>query len=264
MKILSYNVYGVKNTNYPIPNWEVRQENIKRILNELLKDNEIKVCCFQEVNKNNMENLNEILESNNFKMLDKFPMKTQSIKQYNILAIKNGENIKLNYTYCIPHGKDKEYKKYEEQVIDYNMSDYRTTVFVNFEYNERIYLIGSIHTDYISTEGKIKGTVKTLNYMDTIEADYKMVVGDMNMVCHMSEVYNILKQNNNYITLSRNSKFNISDNSWQGYGTQEQVNVDFAFIEKGKKDCFEYERIKQNNMMDEGSDHRPVLITIKE
>ena len=128
-----------------------KAKNIKRILNELLKDNEIKVCCFQEVNKNNMENLNEILESNNFKMLDKFPMKTQSIKQYN-----------------------------------------------------------------------------------------------------------------NYITLSRNSKFNMSDNSWQGYGTQEQVNVDFAFIEKGKKDCFEYEIIKQNNMMDEGSDHRSVLITIKE
>ena len=51
MKVLSYNIYGVKDTKYPIPKWEIRQENIKRILNYLLKDIEIKVCCFQEVNK---------------------------------------------------------------------------------------------------------------------------------------------------------------------------------------------------------------------
>lgn len=28
MKILSYNLYGVKNTNYPILNWKDRQKNI--------------------------------------------------------------------------------------------------------------------------------------------------------------------------------------------------------------------------------------------
>lgn len=262
MKVLSYNIYGVKDTNYPIPKWENRQENIKKILNNLLQDEEIKVCCFQEVNENNMSLLSEILESNNFKILKKFPMKTESIAQHNITAIKNDENLKISYTYCMPHGKDEEYQEYEEQIIDYNMSDYRTTVFVNFEYMNECYLIGNIHTDYISTEGKIKGTVKTLNYMDSIDAKYKMVVGDMNMVCHMSEVYNILKQNSNYITLSRNKNFNISDNSWHGYGTKEQVNVDFAFIEKTKKENFEYEIIKQENMMDEGSDHRPVIITI--
>ena len=33
MKILSYNIYGVKDTKYPIPKWEIRQENIKKILN---------------------------------------------------------------------------------------------------------------------------------------------------------------------------------------------------------------------------------------
>ena len=54
MKVLSYNIYGVKNTTAPTPKWEVRQENIKRILNNILKDNEIKVCCFQEVNENNI------------------------------------------------------------------------------------------------------------------------------------------------------------------------------------------------------------------
>lgn len=131
-----------------------------------------------------------------------------------------------------------------------------------FEYNNKKYLIGNIHTDYISTEGKIKGTVKSLNYMDTINCDYKFIVGDMNMVCHMSEVYNILKQNNNYTTLSRSREFNILDNSWQGYGTKEQVNVDFAFIEKSKMNDYEYQIIKQADMKNEGSDHRPIIITI--
>ena len=100
----------------------------------------------------------------------------------------------------------------------------------------KTYLIGDIHTDYISTDGKIMGTIKSLNYMDETDADYKMIVGDMNMVSHMSEVYNILKAKSNYITISRSGEFNISDNSWQGYGTKEQVNVDFAFVEKIKKD----------------------------
>ena len=58
MRILSYNIYGVKETNSPIPIWETRQKNIKRILDTLLKDDEIKVCCFQEVNENNMNALN--------------------------------------------------------------------------------------------------------------------------------------------------------------------------------------------------------------
>ena len=231
-----------------------KAKNIKRILNNLLKDIEIKVCCFQEVNENNIESLHEILNHNNFKMLEKFPMKTESYNQYNIVAIRNEDSIKVNFVYCLPHGKDIEYKKVEEQKIDYNMSDYRTTVFVNFEYNNKNYL----------TNGKIKGTVKSLNYMDTIKCDYKLIIGDMNMVSHMSEVYNILKQNNNYTTISRNNIFHISDNSWQGYGTKEQVNVDFAFIEKKMIKNYNYEIIKQDNMMNEGSDHRPVVLTIKE
>lgn len=262
MKVLSYNIYGVKDTEYPIPKWEIRQENIKRILNHLLQDIEIKVCCFQEVNKNNIDLLEEILENNKFKILEKFPMKTKTYNQYNIVAIRNEEGLNLNEVYCLLHGKDLEFKKIENQIIDYNMSDYRTTVFVNFEYNNKKYLIGNIYTDYISTEGKIKGTVKSLNYMDTINCDYKFIVGDMNMVCHMSEVYNILKQNNNYTTLSRSREFNILDNSWQGYGTKEQVNVDFAFIEKSKMNDYEYQIIKQTDMKDEGSDHRPIIITI--
>lgn len=263
MKILSYNIYGVKDTKYPIPKWMVRQKNLRIILNELLKDSQIKLCCFQEVNHNNIDMLREILIDNNFTMLEKFAMKTEKHNQYNIVAIRNEKSINLIDVHCLPHGKDTEYQKIEEQIIDYNMSDYRTTVFAKFEYNNKTYLVGNIHTDYISTEGKIKGTVKSLEYMDSIKCDYKLVIGDMNMVSHMSEVYNILKQKDNYTTISRSKNFSILDNSWHGYGTMEQVNVDFSFIEKNMKEKYDYEIIKQDDMMHEGSDHRPIILTIK-
>lgn len=263
MKILSYNIYGVKDTKNPIPKWNERQKNIEKILNKKLEDSDIKVCCFQEVNQSNMNLLEDILIKNNFKVLEKFPMRTQLYNQYNIIAIKNDENIFIKGVYCLPHGKDLEYKNIDEQMIDYNMSDYRTTVFVYFKYNNKKYLIGNIHTDYISTKGKIKGVVKSLNYMDDIDADYKIVLGDMNMVSHMSEVYNILKQNSNYTTLSRSKNFNVNDNSWHGYGREEQVNVDFAFVEKNMIKSYDYKIIKQENMMLEGSDHRPIVISIK-
>ena len=260
MKILSYNVFGIKNTEYRIPSWKERQNNLYINLSNTLKDEDIKILCFQEVNKNNIKLIERIISENNFKCLKKFPMITESIYQYNIVAVKN--DIEVNNVYCLPHGKDIEYKDVNDQTIDYEMSDYRTTVFVEFNYNNKKYLIGNIHTDYISSEGKIKGCVKSLNYMDNTHADYKFVVGDMNMVSHMSEVYNILKQENNYITLSRSRNFDITDNSWHGYGTMEQVNVDFAFIEKIKKDCYDYKIIKQYDMMKEGSDHRPIIIEI--
>ena len=261
LKVLSYNLYGIKETTKPTPVWKIRQKNIERILNDLLIDSNIKLCCFQEVNENNIDFLNKILIRNNFKMLDKFPMKSKTLNIYNILAIRN-DIFFVNKVYCIPHSSDEEYKNIEEQIIDYNMSDYRTTVFVNFNYENKSYLIGNIHTDYISTEGKINGVLKSLNYMDGIDVDYKMLVGDMNMVSHMSEVYKILSQNDNYVTLSRSKKFDISDNSYHGYGTQEQINVDFAFIYKYNSNKYEYQIIKQKNMFDEGSDHRPIIITI--
>lgn len=262
MKILSYNLYGFKNTNKSIPKFEVRQKNIERILNKILIDKDIKVCCFQEVNKNNINLLEKILNNNNFKMLDKFPMKSKTFIQYNIIAIRNEFDLNINFIYCLPHSKDMEYKNIDKQIIDYDMSQYRTTVFVSINYKNINYLIGNIHVDHISIDGKINGTIKSLNYMDKFNYEYKILIGDMNMISHMSEVYNILKQNNNYITLSRNKKFNITDNSWHGYGIKEQVNIDYAFIEKNKKYNYEYEIIKQNNLLYEGSDHRPIIITI--
>lgn len=264
MKVLSYNIYGVKNTSNGIPIWEIRQQNLEKTLNEILLDSEIKVACFQEVNAHNIDMLESILKSYNFECQKKFPMKTQSLEQYNIVAVKKEDGLTVNGIICIPHGSDLEYKEQVNQVIDYGMSDYRTTVFVNIDFKNKTYLIGNTHTDYISTEGKIKGIKKSLNFMNDIDADYKLLMGDMNMVCHMSEVYQILKENNNYMTLSRGSQFDVTDNSWHGYGLQEQVNVDFAFIEKEKRECYDYHIIKQQNMTDEGSDHRPIIISVIE
>jgi endonuclease/exonuclease/phosphatase family metal-dependent hydrolase len=255
---MSYNIYGVKDVEPFIPSFEERQKNIERILNKELADHEIKVCCFQEVNRNNLKLLENILINNHFKILEKFPMKTQLDDQYNIIAIRNESSVVIQFVSCLPHGNDTEYQNIDHQIIDYGMSDYRTTVFVCFIYQNKKYLIGNIHTDYISTEGKVRGVVKTLNYMDSIEAEYKVVVGDMNMVSHMSEVYNILKQNDNFTVLSRSKNFNVSDNSWHGYGLKEQVNVDFAFIEKNIVNLCDYEIVKQKNIKEEGSDHRPI------
>lgn len=46
MKVLSYNIYGVKNTSNDIPMWEIRQQNLQKILNEVLEDSEIKSRMF--------------------------------------------------------------------------------------------------------------------------------------------------------------------------------------------------------------------------
>ena len=262
MKILSYNTFGFTGTMSPIPNWEVRKRNVEKILNQELKDEEVMLCCFQEVTQNNIDFLNDILEHNGFEMLEKFPMITQSIHQYNIVAIKKSEKIRLNFVHCVPHGKDEEYQSLSNQKIDYGMTDYRTSVFVSFIYHNCSYLIGNTHTDCSSIKGKIKGIIKSLNYMDSVKSDFKVLIGDMNMVSHMSEVHYILNQKHNYTTLSRNEKFQVEDNSWHGYGTMEQVNIDFAFVESEKISSYDYEIIKQANMMNEGSDHRPIIITI--
>ncbi len=263
MKILSYNIYGKKDVELPTPNWEIRQENLYHNINTILQDEEIKVLCFQEVNENNMELVNKICKENNFTITQKFPMRTRTIYQYNIIGIRNDNKIEIKYVHCIPHGKDETYKTVENQIIDYGMSDYRTTVFVELEYKQKTYLIGNVHTDYKSAEGIIKGMVKSLTYMDNSNADYKLVIGDMNMVSHMNEARTILKQKENYSIISKNKKDNIVDNSYHGYGINESVNVDFAFVEKLKENDYEYQIIKQKDIFKEGSDHRPIILTVK-
>ena len=263
MKILSYNVYGKKDVDELIPSWNTRIENLYKIINDILKDDDIKVICFQEVNENNMELITKICNENDFKILEKFAMRTRTIYQYNIIGVKNNVGIDIKNVYCLPHGEDNEYQNVEDQIIYYGMSDYRTTVFTKLEYNGKIYLIGNIHTDYKSAEGIIKGTVKSLDYMDTIDADYKLIIGDMNMVSHMSEAREILRQKTNYIIISKNKKKKLTENSYHGYGINESVNVDFAFVEKSKEEKYDYEIIKQDDILNEGSDHRPIILTIE-
>lgn len=264
MKILSYNVYGKKDVDELIPSWNTRIANLEKTINNILKDDDIKVLCFQEVNENNMDFITKICKENNFKILEKFPMRTRTIYQYNIIGIKNNSEIDIKNVHCLPHGEDYEYQKIENQIIYYGMSDYRTTLFTKLEYKGKIYLIGNIHTDYKSAEGIIKGAVKSLDYMDTIDANYKLIIGDMNMVSHMNEAREILRQKNNYVIISKNKERKLIENSYHGYGLNESVNVDFAFVEKSMEEKYDYKIIKQDDMLNEGSDHRPIILTIKE
>lgn len=60
MKVLSYNIFGTKEIKKPIPEWDIRQENLYHNLNKILKDENIKILCFQEVNKNNINLLEKM------------------------------------------------------------------------------------------------------------------------------------------------------------------------------------------------------------
>ena len=259
MKVLSYNIFCVKEDSRKLP-WDLRQKNLRRILNEILADEDIKVCCFQEVNKLNLTNLQDILSTKGFVIPKKFAMKTDDLPQYNIVAVK--KNIKVKNVFCLPHGKDKEYKPLKEQAIDYEMSDYRTTIFVEFEYNNKTYCVGNIHTDYISIEGKIRGSIKSLDYLDKNKSDYKFVVGDMNMVPNMAEAWTVFKYKDNYRIIDGANKFNAF--SYHGYKTECNVNADWAFVPKATSKHYKYSIIKQKSLALEGSDHRPILIEIKD
>lgn len=259
MKILSYNLYGSKNTKYPIPIWEERQKNLDINLSNILKDEDIKVLCFQEVNENNIDLVQKICINNNFVILEKYAMRTRTILQYNIIAIKN--YIKVENITCIPHGTDDTYANVNKQIIDYGMSDYRTTVFVEFNYNNQKYIIGNVHTDHLSPEGRIKGLNKSLKFLNYTKSDYKIIVGDMNMELDCDEVSEILKNNSEYVILRQNSDYNTKY-SYHGYNQNGPYNVDFAIIENNKKECYDYKIIEQEDMMKEGSDHRPIIIAI--
>ena len=99
--------------------------------------------------------------------------------------------------------------------------------------------------------------------MDTIDADYKLIIGDMNMVSHMNEAREILQQKTNYTIISKNKERKVVENSYPGYGLNESVNVDFAFVERSMEEKYDYKIIKQDDMLNEGSDHRPIILTIK-
>ena len=263
MKILSYNLYGKKETNLAIPDFDTRIKNLTTIINNIIKEDKIDVMCFQEVNDNNLKFVEEISNNNGYIVVNKFPMRTRTINQYNIIAIKKSADLKMNNIICIPHGKDEKYKSINNQVIDYGMSDYRTTVCADINYKNKKYLISNVHTDHLSLEGRIKGLNKSLKVMESINCDYRIIVGDMNMEMDSDDAIEVLKQNPNY-TILKNKSNNIVRHSYHGYNLNGPYNVDFAFIEKSKINCYNYKIIRQDDIMKEGSDHRPIIIEIDE
>lgn len=268
LKVMSYNLYGVKDTGSEVPSWDTRQKLLKSGIESLLKgDNSIKVAMFQEVNEHNIKMLEEAMRTCGFILLKRFPMITkEGLLQYNIIAIREDMQESLLGVFCLPHGAGKPYVPVEQQVIDFGMSDYRTTVFVHLSLNGKNYVFGNIHTDYISTQGKKHGTWKSLNYLRNTKCDYGFLLGDMNMVSHMAECYEILKDNADFMALSKPMGRQKVDtelvNSYHGYGLNEEVNVDFAFIQSNKAELYDYEVIKHSKRKLEGSDHRPVIVTI--
>lgn len=259
MKILSYNVFGKKESKDKIPDWSIRVKNLMQTINDILKDDDIKILCFQEVNENNMDFITEVCNQNNFDIIEKFPMKTRTIYQYNIIGVRNKSGISIKKIYCLPHGEDTIYQPVEKQIISYGMSDYRTTLFIEFDYDNLTYLIGNIHTDYKSTEGIIKGVTKSLDYMDKIKSNYKIIVGDMNMSDDSDILKQIIKLKPNYSIISNS---NNPDKSYHAYGNRQGLNIDFAFVGNDIKSNISYNLIKQASISLEGSDHRPVILDI--
>lgn len=183
-------------------------------------------------------------------------------RQYNIIAVRKDLADNIIRATCLPHGKDKRYKFFDKQKISYGMSDYRTTLFLTLDVGNNRYVIGNTHTDNISIEGKVKGILKSLEYMDKQLYTRAVLLGDMNMVPHMAECHTILSHNNNYTALSKDPGNVVPVNSYHGYGINESVNVDFAFVPKETSYNYHWKCYPAMSIEKEGSDHCSVIITV--
>ena len=269
MHLLSYNLYGVLNSNITdAPSWHDRLCILQKHIPYLLDKYDIDVAFFQEVNEYNMDMLKGAI--NGYYMLKLFPMTTnEGGLQYNVTVIKNSLKEAVTQVNCEPHGFDSDYLPPEKQRIDYGMSDYRTTVFTHLCLNNKKYILGNTHTDYISVEGKILGIRKSLDYIknrkhEKGDFDFALVFGDMNMVAHMAEVHQILRNRPDFTTCHISKVNGICLNSYHGYGSQESVNVDFAFVPSINSAQYKWECIVNGDGRDDGSDHYPVMLTIND
>lgn len=194
MKICSYNLYGVVNTPEGIPEFQTRLNLLKHKITILMEMTDI--FFFQEVNEHNMDMINKLFRDKPFFIYGKrYPMTTdENTLQYNLIVIKDWLLPYLINVTCLPHGNDVKYMPPEKQIRDYGMSDYRTSLFLHLKINEKTYVLGNTHTDYISIDGKINGVCKSLSYLETYRYDYALLLGDMNMVPHMAECYTILRE----------------------------------------------------------------------
>ena len=256
MKVLSYNVYGVRKLTKKIPSFKHRRKNLKRILNTILTEEKIDVICMQEVNLFNEGFIIFILDRLGYKVLKRFPMRAGLNVQFNLIAISK-HGLKFKKLFSLPHSADKKYKSFWRQKPSYGMSEYRTTFFVEVEDETRSYIIGNTHTDHISEEGRKKGIEKSLTYLDRHKAEVKLLTGDMNTSRESDLISNILKNNPNYELVTKTTRDILS---FHHYGLNKEKDLDFAFINKGIPSS--YHIIAETSLINEGSDHRPVIIEI--
>lgn len=276
LKILSYNIFGVKEAGLSgVPDWATRQKNLKKNINTILNENEIDVICLQEVNENNMKLIEDVAEEFNFEVLEKYPMFTEmGILQYNLnlisrRGVEDISGVCINHNNLVNFQYDPNPFMQEMSVkADEEASDYRTTVINIVEKNNCQYLIANIHTDHCSSDLKKRGIERTLEFIqENVDMNEflgtQIVVGDMNTVVHLDHVRTVLNKFPRWTTLSKGENFNyLYDHSYHGYGKEESVHVDFAFVPKEHLNKCEYELIKQSDLGNEGSDHRPVIYTI--
>lgn len=267
MKVVSYNCYGVVNGIDQAPHWDRRLQGIPKVIDNIIAGHDPDIFCFQEVNKFNLNKVSEAMKINGFDSLSLFPMTNKMGFQYNLVYFKS-ERVKLLSEKCVAHA-DEEYQSPENQVIKYGMSDYRTSILGLFEKGGEKFIVGNTHTDYISPEGKIRGTIKTINEIDKMAGDLKIpkvLVGDFNMVVHMSEMYVILQNApKNWETLSTPEDMSEKYQSWHGYGSKEEVNPDFAMIDSlttnARRKLLDSEHfVEVDDEMIFPSDHHPILV----
>lgn len=260
MKIMTYNVYGVVDTNDNIPRFEVRLENLKNYLKEILMGQKPDIICLQEVNMHNLTHIEAVMKEYGYESGEYYYLKNPSLaNQINPIFYK--KEMKLLKEYCVGHASEYT-KNTEEQELSMGISDFRgTTVNVLKNVDEKIYIVGNTHTDYISSEAKREGIRKSILEIES-ELDYyseaiPILLGDMNMVPHMSEVYQILNLIPKWTTKNKESR--ICSQSYHGYNNNEEVNCDFAFVLKSSFPSFSHEVLMKKNKTDEPSDHRPVI-----
>lgn len=242
-----------------------------KVLPRIIDDIQPDILCFQEVNCHNIDEIHNVLSKNGYKRLSLFPMKTRASEQYNLMYF-NQQGIELLEEKCVARG-DVEYQSLDKQRIKYGMSDYRTSLIGLFKKGNKQFLVGSTHTDYISPEGEIRGTIKTINKMDEMTSEMnisKILVGDFNMAVHMSEMF-VIRQNINtdWSTVSILEDEMENYQSWHGYNTKEKVNPDFAIIDARTTEARRtlLDVIHQVEIDGEKifpSDHHPVLFEIQE
>lgn len=263
MKVITYNVYGVPGAIENVPKFEERLKNLEKYLEEILYEEKPNIICFQEVNCHNLKKIESIMENSDYESGEYYYLKNPNLaNQLNPIFYKKGMDLLGDY--CLGHTSNYD-KNTEQQKLLLGISDFRgTTINVLRDLNDDIYIIGNTHTDYISSEGKKEGIRRSIIEIENLLKKYPtaipILLGDMNMVAHMAETYQILKLFSAWTTKSKEHQ--ICSQSYHGYNNNEAVNCDFAFVRKEDILNFSHKILTKKNIAEEPSDHRPVIYQI--